>query len=369
MTIETNTFTVKPARRVRGVRAYRRGTSSENSITLWLDANEGASLPATLLNEILSPDPEVVRKYPDAARVEARIASRWGLDPVDGAARVVLTNGGDDAIDRICRSVLEPGRTAVVHEPSFEMIRRSAQLAGAEVRGVQWVDGIFPTREFINQIDDRTGLVALVTPNNPTGLAIPTSDLLEISAAAQGVGAAALIDLAYAEFAENDPTRELLRLENVVIVRTFSKAWGMAGLRVGYAIAGGPLADWVRTAGGPFPVSGLALRAVELALKQSEGPENYVIRAVCRVQAARTELTSLLQELGAHPIESQANFVLVRVGDAPAVDRGLRGLGIAVRAFDSKPELVNTVRITVPSEPVEYQRLEAALRASERVSR
>jgi len=363
----TTNFFVRPAERVRGVRAYKRAAMGDDSIDLWLDANEGVPMPAELLAEVLSPSPETVRRYPDSSKAEAMLAERWGV----GASRVILTNGGDDAIDRICRSTLEAGREIVLHEPSFEMIRRSAELAGGSVagdgtdfEGVGWFNGPFPLKMMLKRITERTGLVALVSPNNPTGRVIPTEAIVQIAHKAGEFGAAVLVDLAYAEFADEDPTRELLGLKNTVIVRTFSKAWGLAGLRLGYAVAPEPMCDWVRAAGGPFAVTGVSARAVEIALTRGDA---WVKAQIERVRETRARLTALLNELGAQPIESQANFVLARLGDADGVERGLRSHGIAVREFGKKPQLEGCVRITVPTSGNDYNRLERALRASEGV--
>lgn len=360
---------VRPAERVRGVRAYKRAAMGDAGVDLWLDANEGAPMPAELLAQVLSPGPEAVRRYPDASKAEAMLAERWGVR----ANRVVLTNGGDDAIDRVCRSTLEQGREIVVHEPSFEMIRRSAELAGGSVAGsgtgfdgVPWLDGPFPLKAMLSRITERTGLVALVSPNNPTGRVIPPEAVGEIAAAARAVGSAVLMDLAYAEFADEDPTKSLVELDNVVIVRTFSKAWGLAGLRLGYAVAPEPVCDWVRAAGGPFAVTGVSARAVELALT---GDNAWANEQIERVRVTRGRLAGLLEQLGARPIGSQANFVLVRVGDAEAVERGLRGLGIAVRGFGVNPRLRGFLRVTVPTNEQDYTRLEKSLRSVEGVQR
>ncbi|MBZ0173500.1 MAG: histidinol-phosphate aminotransferase family protein, partial [Phycisphaerales bacterium] len=298
-----------------------------------------------LMRSIREIDAESLRSYPDAGELERAIAKRWGVAP----ERIVVTNGGDDAIDRTCRATLEPGRNLVSHTPTFEMIPRVARLAGATVRATRWVDDGFPTESIRSAIDDQTGLVAVVSPNNPTGGAAPVDAIHLLSTAARRVGAAFLVDLAYAEFADSDPTPDLLALDNAVIVRTFSKAFGLAGLRVGYAIAPPPISEWLRTTGGPYPVSGPSLALALHALAGHAGvPEAHVRR----VREERAGLTSRLRSRGVRTIPSQANFVAAYVGDARAVRDRLLDRGIAVRAFEGGGDLEGLVRITLPGDPV-----------------
>ena len=342
---------VVPAARLKGLRAYRR-TQSDVPISLFLDANEGS--PAAAAQKLLEQAIREVEinRYPDAANLERKLASRWNIE----ANRIVVTNGGDDAIDRICRAVIEPGANAVLHDPTFEMISRGVQLAGGEVRRAPWVDGVFPLSAILDLIDEDTKLIALVTPNNPTGGVIALADILAVLDAARQVGATVLIDLAYAEFAETDPTSPLLDRDNAVIVRTFSKALGLAGMRLGYAIAPTRIAEWLRTVGGPYPVSVVSLTLGEKLL----GQDDSTIESVQLILEERAALNSLLSELGAHPLDSQANFVTARFQDADAVQKGLARLAISVRGFHAGP-MAQYLRITLPGDTDQYARLANAL--------
>ena len=115
-------------------------------IDLWLDANEGPAPPVDILNI----EPQQVRRYPSKLNLESMLAERIGVD----AGQVVVTNGGDDAIDRVCRGFLSAGQNIVMTTPSFEMIRTYALLADADVRQVRWWDGEFPWREFEGLFDE-----------------------------------------------------------------------------------------------------------------------------------------------------------------------------------------------------------------------
>ncbi len=351
-TYQPMAFTFTPAERVRGQSPYQPGARAP-WVDLVLDANEGPALLPEQLTELPAIDADAVRQYPSTASLEQTIAERFGINP----ARVIVTNGGDDAIDRICRIALEPGRTLVAHTPTFEMIIRSAKLAGARIDQVAWTDGVFPLPEFVDRIKESTGLVSIVTPNNPTGRAVQTESMIEVAAAARHAGALVLVDLAYVEFADEDPTTSMLALDNVLIVRTFSKAFGLAGLRVGYTIVPESIAPLIRAVGGPYPVSAPSLRIAEIMFRQADRPPE--LASVVREQ--RADIAGVLSRLGCIVSPSQANFILARTPRAEFLWQGLRALGISVRRFTAQTELQDALRITLPGGQQEYDRLRQAI--------
>ncbi len=322
------------------------------SIDLRLDGNEGAVCDAELLAVMAGLGPGLLREYPSSRELEEKLAERFSLEP----QRVLVTAGGDDALDRACRATLEPGREFILPVPTFEMLERYASLAGAEVRTVPWLDGPYPTERVATTASPATGAIAVITPNNPTGAVATAADLQQLSTAAPR--ALLLVDLAYTEFADDDLTGTVLDLPNAIAVRTFSKAWGLAGLRVGYALGSAAVMDWLRAAGSPYPTSGLSLA---LATRGLESGERRMQAFVARVRAERTELTTLLESWGSSVVPSQANFVLARFQGARRVWEGLRQSGIAVRRFPSNGALSNALRITCPGEMAAFDRLCAAL--------
>jgi histidinol-phosphate aminotransferase len=338
---------VGPAARLRGLAPYEPPPRS-TLVEIALDANEGAPPSEALLDAFGSVTPEDLCRYPNAHAIEAQIAQRWRIEP----ERVVVTNGGDDAIDRICRSVLEPGRDMVAHTPSFPMIERSARLAGADVQTVEWMDGEFPIKRFIQAIGPGTALVALVSPNNPTGGVITAHGMRSVVRAAAAIGAVTLIDLAYVEFADEDPTDWLQNEPNVVIVRTFSKAMGLAGLRVGYAIAPPEIARWLRTAGGPYPVSSVSLAVASASLANRQDRIGFITR----VREERECLTAALRGAGIDLLDSHANFVTCRFPNPQFVSQALISLGISVRRIPCAPG-GGLVRITLPGDDRSFSRL------------
>ncbi len=351
----TAAIEITPAERIGALRPYA-PPAPRGRIDLRLDSNEGPGLDERVTRMLEAIDPERIRRYPQASALESDLAARWEVEP----ARVVVTNGADDAIDRVCRAVLEPRRELLYHDPTFEMIPRSGQLSGALLQSVRWRRGPFPVGAFMERITSTTKLIGLVSPNNPTGQIIPTDEILAIVDAARTVGAVVLVDLAYAPFADEDPTPVLLEQSNVVVVRTFSKSSSLAGLRVGYAIAPPAIARWLRIVGGPYPTSSVSLALAATCL--ARGARWNDDGQLTQIRRERRRLSVLLESLGAEVFPSQANFVLATFTDAPLVRDGLGALGIAVRTFPRR-DLGNCVRITLPASPCDFDRLTAGLRS------
>lgn len=322
-------------------------------IDLFLDGNEGLSPPPEVLGWLADAPVDVVRRYPSARDLEARLAQLHGVDP----AQVMVAAGGDDAIDRLCRAVLCEGRSLLLPVPTFEMIARYARLAGADVVELPWGDAPYPAAEVARRVDERTGLVALVSPNNPTGGVATVDDLHTVAA----TGALVLVDLAYVEFGDDALFQAALALPNAVVIRTLSKAWGLAGLRVGYAVGPAPVIDAMRAAGAPYAVSG---PSVYLAGRWLEAGEGAMRAFVEEVKQERSELVEVLSSLGVAAAPSEANFVFGRTPRALWVRDAMAGLGVGVRAFPQKPGLEDALRVTVPGVPAQHQRLCRGLRAA-----
>ncbi|MBN2446170.1 MAG: histidinol-phosphate aminotransferase family protein [Phycisphaerae bacterium] len=342
---------IEPSPAVRDIPAYQPPARSQ-TVDLYLDSNEGATPRADLLAEIVGLDANTLRSYPRKQPMEALLAQRLGVRP----EQVVVTAGGDEALDRSCRAVLGPGRDLIMPVPSFEMIERYARLLRAEVRTVPWTSGPYPTEAVLEAVGPRTGAIAVVSPNNPTGAVASADDLRELSAAAPQ--ALLIVDLAYGEFADEDLTLTALSLPNAVVIRTLSKAWGLAGLRVGYAVGPEAIINWLRAAGGPYPVSALSLAVAQRQLVVGDAALRCFVETI---RSERSALSELLQSRGAAPLPSQGNFVLVRLGDASRIKNELLARGISVRDFATNPDLAAHLRITLPGDAVAFSRLNAAL--------
>lgn len=297
------------------------------------------------------------QRYPDASALAASLAKKLAVDP----NRVVITAGGDEGIDRAIRRALRGTRRKVLtHSPAFDMFPIYTQNANGEFVGINWLDGDFPTDEFLRQIDADTALVILVSPNNPTGRAIAREAWEKVLDRTRRLQIPVLADLAYIEYATESPAEALLNDPQVTIVRTFSKAWGLAGLRVGYLIAPDlQTADELRAMGGPFPVSGVSLSLAQLAL-ETQSPLMH--QHVLLTRQLRQALSELLKAAGAQPLPSEGNFVLAHWNHAGHVAEALRAKNIWVRTFAPPHPLAgNWMRITCPETWDQLKRLQRAL--------
>ncbi len=349
------TSNIQLASRVRGLKGYSK-SGSPNSVELRLDSNEGVApqmeiaidgevLPSSLLN-----------RYPNDLPLRTEIAAYFGLD-VD---EVIFTAGADDALDRICRVLLEPGRNIVLPVPTFEMIPRYAALAGGVCKEVPWPSGAFPLEQVLAEVDDDTSAIVLVTPNNPTGAMASIDDLRRLSQKLPQC--VFVLDLAYSEYS-GEAWAEVLEIPNLIVTRTFSKAWGLAGLRVGYALASKPLIKAMRAAGGPYPVSSLSL---ELARRQWIGQREQMEKQVRATEKIRRRLTRLLEQADCRPQPSQANFVMARSPKADWLRDGLAGMGVRVRGFADREELKDGIRVGCPADETGLSQLEQALATVQR---
>jgi histidinol-phosphate aminotransferase len=326
---------------VKSLHAYRPPLAGRQGLRL--DFNESAiGCSPRVLARLRSLDAEALARYPEREPAERVAAEFLGLDP----AQILLTNGVDEAIHLLCSTYLEPGDEAIIVVPTFALYAIFVQAEGARV--VQVLSGenfVFPLEDLLSRLSQRTRLIAIANPNNPTGAAVAGEVLLQIAQAAPQ--AAVLVDEAYFEFHGETMLDYAARPENVFVARTFSKAYGLAGLRIGI-LAGeaGPMA-MVRRVASPYNVNAVALAALPEALRDQEYVEQYV----AEVQRGREMLEQELRSLGLRYWPSHANFVLVRIGDAHAeLVQALRARGILVRDRNSDPRCEGCVRLTVGSD-------------------
>lgn len=329
-----------PAASVADAEPYR-APASRHPVTMRLHASEGPPPPPALLDAMFARARGVVNHYPDPAPLQALLAGRLGVDP----ERLFVTAGADEAIDRICRAYLEPGRNLVLADPGFEMIGKCGAMTGASLEPYRWMEGPFPLEEIRGKIDACTGVIAVITPHNPTGLAIGEAELRAVAEASRGK--LLLVDLAYADFADVDLTGVALEYEHAVAVRTLSKAWGLAGLRIGYACGHPEVISRLRAAGGPYAMSTASLWIAEQWLRAG-GP--FKRAYVAAVKQRRARIADLLREAGARVWPSQANFVFARIEGAGALREALATRGIVVRGFPGHPLLGDCLRIGCPQD-------------------
>jgi len=312
---------------------------------LSLDLNESmAGCSPRVLARLRSLSAAEVSLYPEREVGERLVANFLGIAP----EQVLLTNGMDEALSLLFTNYLDPGDELLFADPTFVEYPMLGEALGASVVRLQSGENLaLPVADFLARISPRTRVIVIANPNNPTGLAASRADLLKIAEAAPD--AAVLIDEAYFEFCGGALTCRtvlpvLARHPNLFVGRTFSKAYGLAGLRLG-VLAGAPeQIGYMRRFGVPFNVNAAALACLEEALAD----QAFVRDHVAQVKQGRERLAHLFDELGLHFWPSQTNFVLVRVGEpAQTFVESMQRRGVLVRDSSASPGCDGCVRITV----------------------
>jgi histidinol-phosphate aminotransferase len=307
---------------------------------LRLDFNENTvGCSPRVLARLRQLDGETLARYPEREKGEAVVAAPLGVSPEE----LLLTNGTDEAIHLICETYLSPGDEVLIAVPTFAMFEIYAAATGARVISVPTgADFAFPTQAVLDQITSRTRLIAVANPNNPTGAFASVADLLLIAEAAPN--AALLVDEAYFEFCGETIVSNWCGVPNLFVSRTFSKAYGMAGLRIGVLMGNSEQMSVVRRGSSPYNLNSVALACLPDALSDQEFVRDYVAQALDGRRALEAELAAW----GVRYWPSRANFVLFYLDDKckPFISQ-MRERGILVRDRSSDPGCQDCVRITV----------------------
>ena len=343
---------LSPTENVRRLRQYHPPLAGRAGLRLDFNENTEGCSPRVLarLRQISAED---LGRYPERGPVEAVAADWLELPP----PQVLLTNGVDEAIHLLCETYLQPGDEALVVVPTFSMYEIYAAATGAHVVAIPaGEDFRFSTEEVLSRLSPRTRLLAIANPNNPTGAVVARAELLEIANRASA--AAVLVDEAYFDFYGESVIDQVGRLENLFVARTFSKAYGMAGLRAGALAGSAAQIPFVRRVASPYNVNAVALACLPQALSDGD----YVRAYVDAVRRGRARLESELRALGIPFWPSQANFVLAQFGPRrEAFLAAMKRRGVLVRDRHTDPGCAGCVRITVGTEE-QTDRLLAALR-------
>ena len=254
-----------------------------------------------------------------------------GVDRVAGA-RVVTGCGSDDVIDSAMRAFGATGDRVAFSVPTFSMIPIFAALNGLQPVAVPFASDMSLDADRL--VDAGAKLTYLCAPNNPTGTSLSRDAVEYVATHARGI---VLLDEAYVEFAPESFVDLVARHERLLVTRTFSKAFGLAGLRVGYGIGAEALIAMLERARGPYKVTSLAEQAVLASLDTTEEGLGWVRTHVGLAVQNRDRLSSALAAFGLTPLPSAANFVFIPSASAAAIARGLRERGVLVRLFSGLP--------------------------------
>ncbi|HLJ40808.1 MAG TPA: histidinol-phosphate transaminase [Candidatus Acidoferrales bacterium] len=307
---------------------------------LRLDMNENLSGCSSKVRTALRRlNAETLTMYPEKERAIARLAPWFGVQ----ANEMLVVGGIDEALRLIADAYIERGRSVLLVEPTFPMYRFYAEQRDARIRTLHYDREMrFPLRDVLRALKTEPSVFFLANPNNPTGNLLGARTLGTIlNAAARTL---VVVDEAYFEFSGVTVLPQIRRRRNLAVTRTFSKATGLAGLRVGCIFAHRDVSVILKRAQAPFPVGTAALVAAEAAMKDRA----FVRRAVQTIWQGRAILERGLSRLGVRVFPSAANFVLVDFGArGPAITATLERRGILVRDQTNSFERPGFVRITI----------------------
>jgi histidinol-phosphate aminotransferase len=323
-----------------------------------LDANENLVLDENWIRDLVREAVEKVdvRLYPPmyASKAVEAIADFLGVSK----RNVIVENGSDSIIDLVAKCFVGQGR-AVIVEPTFEMYRFYVEALGGVAEGFYMNEGFTIDVEELLKRAEGAKVIFMASPNNPTGTQQPKE---VVEAIAEGFRGLLVVDEAYADFGDFSLWDLPLKYENVIVLRSFSKVAGLAGLRVGYAVVSEGVHDFISRLQSPYSVNSVAQEVVRLILDRWD----EVVKAVEVVKAERDFLVrELASTKGVRPYDSKANFVLFKVeamGSEELVER-LEAMGFYVRERNAKPLLENCIRVTVGPRRVNELFIEALRRA------
>lgn len=329
----------RPRQAIRRMRPYHPPLEGRGG-KLRLDFNENTmGCSPTVQRAISRISRERLSVYPEYDAAQRRLARFFRVR----LQEMLLTNGTDEAIRLVLDTFLEAGETVLLAEPTFAMYRFYTELLGGRVETVRYSNALnFPVDGAISALRAKPKIFFIANPNNPTGTLLSCGQLAAILKA--GRSTLVVVDEAYFEFSGVTVLDWIRRYDNLIVTRTFSKAMGLAGLRLGCLFAGSTVADMLRIAQPPYSVNAAAIIAAQAAIADTRSVRCYV----AQVRAARRMLETALVQLGIPQFPSAANFVLVDFGErAPAVLQALRRRHILLRDRQADFGRVGYVRITV----------------------
>ena len=302
--------------------------------SIFLDANE---------NSLGSPYPTAYNRYPDPLQknLKNRLAGIKKVLP----EQIFLGNGSDEAIDILFRVFCEPGiDNAIVLPPTYGMYAVQANIHGAELRSVPLDEHFQPDVDAIlKTADEHSKLLFLCSPNNPTGNLFDRKKVTSLLEKFKGI---VVIDEAYIDFAADESWATMVdHYPSLVVLQTLSKAWGLAGLRVGMAISNSNLIDYLNKVKYPYNIGAATIGIVEQALQSEDIFKSFVEKIKTDKKILEKEIKTL--EFVKNVFPSDANFLLVKVNDAQKTYDYLAQNGIIVRNRSKETGCANCLRITI----------------------
>ncbi|MFA5948199.1 MAG: histidinol-phosphate transaminase [Candidatus Gracilibacteria bacterium] len=304
------------------------------------DFNEGIQdedIAKEILKEISNKDISIYPEYTNGLLEQISAYCNVNKD------QVMLTNGSDQGIDLIFRTFTNKGDKVIIPSPSFAMFYQYAQIAENKmIKPAYGKDGTFPLKEVLKEIDEKTKLVVICNPNNPTGTLISLEDIEMILKKALKFNSIVYIDEAYYEFSKLTAVGLIKKYPNLIITRTFSKAFALAGLRIGYVLGQKDLLIEMRKIISPYDVNMVAVIAAKISLNSLQ----KIQKIVDEIIKARKLLEDFFEKQNIFYWPSKANFILFKPTDSKKVFEELEKRGIRIRQREGV-NIEDTLRISV----------------------
>jgi len=311
-----------------------------------LGSNENPYGPFPSAMKAMKAELVKLNTYPDVSfgEIKRAISGLYGLAP----ASVCISHGAEGMLQTLARTFIEPGDEVIIPEATYSLYAEISKLMGGDIVRVPMRDGVYVDTQAVKKaLSSKTKLIWLNNPNNPTGTVFGKNaidPILERMSSTCWM----VVDEAYAEFADRDRIPDVAdyirRGYHIISVRTFSKAWGLAGARIGYSLSSAELAGLIDTVSEPFNANRVGIAGALASLRDDGGAYADALR---NIKEQRTRLVRCLNEMGFHPVPSEANFVFFSIPfDADSLCEGLLDRGVIVRSC-SGWGFKRSIRVTV----------------------
>jgi len=317
---------IAPKKKIQELRAYDPGLFKGK---YKLDANENSyELPKNIISQIIKKLINVpINRYPDpnCSSLKKAMAKRLKVKPEN----IVFGNGSDELLFYLMLAYLEPGDTIVVPEPTFAMYEIIAQSVGARtIKSKLTSDSDIDAEDILKKVKKhKAKFVFLAYPNNPTGKCFSDEQLLKLI---DNTDCFVVMDEAYYEFSQRTYLPLISAYDNVIVMRTFSKAFSMAGLRLGYMISNCEVISVMNKIRLPYNINSLSQAIAELALKHEKTTQKSIDKIICERERVQKELKGFYE----FP-ESDANFIYIKFKNAAKAKKAFEKAGVSIRMFAS----------------------------------
>jgi len=332
---------IKPRKGIDKIEAYNPPLEDRRGL-LRLDFNENTvGCSPKVLEAINNIKEEEIASYPEYRKFKDKLANSLRVKP----EQLMISNATDEAIMVVMQTYVDRNEEVIIPTPTFAMFRFYAQIAQAKIKEVLYAADLrFPVKKLLNDISKKTKLVILCNPNNPTGSLIEKKEVIKIVEKAQRNEALVLLDEAYYQYSEIECLDLIPRYDNLVIIRTFSKAYGLGGLRLGYAVSNEEIIKNLLKVGSPYSVNTVAIVAASAAIKD----DAYIRWYVNEVKVAKKIIYEELKKMRIKTYPTSANFLIAKFPKrADEVEEKLREKGILVRNRSDYPLLSDCLRIGI----------------------